>query len=96
MDKQSSYELGVIAALCDAGIVKESAMDPVVQKGMQQRRLEATAGGNKYSKGWSPKVPRTPTEKAYDAPSRTAGPPKMAPRDFTAEAGKKFKGVSGG
>ena len=98
MDKQAAYELGVQLALRDAGLVKESAMDPVVQKGIQKRRLMATDDKNPYAKNWSPNVPRTSTEKAYDRPSMTAGPPKMAPLGHASGGGTPgpYKGVSGG
>lgn len=95
MDKQAAYELGVRLALEDAGLVKESAMDPGIRKGVQQRRSSATAEGNRYAGGWSPNVPKTPSEKIMaTSKSGVGGPPKLPPIDHSAEAGKKFKGVS--
>ena len=83
-----AYNEGVKLALQDAGLLKKGAMDPIVQKGIQQRRTSATAGGNRYAGGWSPNVPKTPTEKAMKAPSLVGGKPKLPPVDYSAAAGK--------
>lgn len=98
MNKQAAYELGVRIALFDAGLLKEGqgTMDPVVQKGIQERRTSAMAEGSGYAKGWSPNVPKTPTEKILaTTKSMIGGPPRLPPIDYSAEAGKKFTGVGG-
>jgi hypothetical protein len=91
---KSAYEIGVTLALQDMGLLKESQMDPIVSKGIQQRRTSATAEGNRYAKGWSPNVAKTRTEKAMAAPSGIGGGrPRLPPVNYSQMASQPSRYV---
>ena len=95
LSNDQAYRLGVKLAMEALGLEVDEeklavvTMDPTVQRGIQERRTSAAAEGNRFAGGWSPNVPKTPTEQAMSAPSGIGGGvPKLPPIDYSQEASK--------
>ena len=114
---KQAYEAGVRRAMIDSGLLKESAvdvallkesagtMDPVVQKGIHERRTLSLHDKNPRAVGYKPNVPMNKTETTLAAnvakpaaPAATGGYSAAVGASgagYKADANKKFTGVGG-